>query len=1348
MADAVPAAPTLINPVAGICYHSSATFVIQNPVAGIRYNWYSASTGGTLLTTGSSFTTSFLNTNTVFYVEAADVSGAVSTRVSATANVVPPPSAPTVSVTPANATISGGQTALLSVSAVVPGLTYNWYASATSVVPIATGVSYTTPLLFSTTTYYVEAVNAPGCVSPKAPVLITVDTNYNLNCDVPNSQANSTNGLCIGCSVTNAGGAVDTDTTTASTLNMTVALLGALVQQTLIFPSVGEPGDTVFILMKVPSSVLAASTLSAIQISSSNGVTDNNDKTTLSLVVSNLVVSASGNTLYVKFVPLPAFDRIQITVNSGIVPALTSLNIYYAVKQVAPPMVSQYDLSGCAGSAVTLNASTPDNVSVQWFNTGEGGTVLPNGTGNTYITPPLTGNAVYYAQASRTSNGCANTARTLVYVNQVASPVITQQPQASTVLNNGNTSLFTGAAGGGAITYQWQVDEGGGFVDIANGGIYTNANTATLNINGALMTMNGYHYRCVVSGCVPTVTSNAVVLTVMQSAQTLTFSTQTNGGAVSATYGDAPINGTATSSAGLTPVYTSSHPAVAAVDATGQVTIAGAGTTVITVSQSGDNAHAAAMDISFTLTVAPKALTIKANNQTKTYDGTAFSGGSGVAYTGFALNENETVLSGGLTYGGNSQGAVNAGTYTIVPSGLTSSNYTITFQPGTLLITANNTNTLSFNTQTTGGTITTSYGGSDINGSAVASSGLAATYSSGNTGVATINSNGQIHIAGTGSTVITASQAGNSNYGPAPDISFTLQVNPVPLTITARNQSKTYDGIAYSGGNGVIYNGFAGGENESVLSGTLSYGGTAQGMVDAGNYSIVPSGLTSSNYTITWVPGTLSIVAQGNNVITFNSQTAGAVVNVTYGQGMLDGSAIASSALPVTYTSSNAAVAAVATGGQITIKGAGTAVITATQDGNANHTAATPVSFTIQVARQPLTITANNQNKIYDGVAYGGGNGVVYTGFVNGEDAVSLGGGLVYTGTSQGVVNTGSYFITPSGLSSSNYSISYKDGSLTITKATLLTTANAQTKVYGDTDPVFTYQVTGWAAADNTRLTTGSLSRVVGEHAGTYSIDQHTLSAGNNYNIVYTTNTLTITKAVLQVSVADAAICLNARLPAFPVRYSGFKRGDVSSSLSTAPVVVIQTPTTAGSYTLTPSGGVSVDYTFDYVPGTLVVTPVPTGSIVQSATAPGSTAGYQLTAPEGASYRWNTGEISNSITVRTSGTYDVTVVNQQGCTALFNTDISMGATISIPNTFSPNGDGINDYWSIPELKNHPGASVVILNQNGQKVFESKNFIRWDGRYSGNDLPAGVYFYLIDLRTGVSGRYKGWINLVR
>jgi len=81
------------------------------------------------------------------------------------------------------------------------------------------------------------------------------------------------------------------------------------------------------------------------------------------------------------------------------------------------------------------------------------------------------------------------------------------------------------------------------------------------------------------------------------------------------------------------------------------------------------------------------------------------------------------------------------------------------------------------------------------------------------------------------------------------------------LRITANGATKTYDGAAFSGGNGVTYTGLVNGETSAVLSGTLTYGGTSQGAVNVGSYSIVPGGLSDANYNITWINGTLNINA-------------------------------------------------------------------------------------------------------------------------------------------------------------------------------------------------------------------------------------------------------------------------------------------------------------------------------------------------------------------------------------------------------------------------------------------------------------------------------------------------------
>ena len=87
----------------------------------------------------------------------------------------------------------------------------------------------------------------------------------------------------------------------------------------------------------------------------------------------------------------------------------------------------------------------------------------------------------------------------------------------------------------------------------------------------------------------------------------------------------------------------------------------------------------------------------------------------------------------------------------------------------------------------------------------------------------------------------------------------TLSVGPASLTITANSGNRAYTGSGFAGGLGVTYTGLVNGETAAVLGGSLSYGGTAQGAVSVGAYTIIPSGLTSANYSLTFVPGTLTI---------------------------------------------------------------------------------------------------------------------------------------------------------------------------------------------------------------------------------------------------------------------------------------------------------------------------------------------------------------------------------------------------------------------------------------------------------------------------------------------------------
>jgi hypothetical protein len=129
---------------------------------------------------------------------------------------------------------------------------------------------------------------------------------------------------------------------------------------------------------------------------------------------------------------------------------------------------------------------------------------------------------------------------------------------------------------------------------------------------------------------------------------------------------------------------------------------------------------------------------------------------------------------------------------------------------------------------------------------------------------------------------------------------------------------------------------------------------------------------------------------------------------------------------------------------------------------------------------------------------------------VNHETAEKLTGALTYTGTSQSAVNAGSYTITPSGLRSSNYDISYVSSTLTVKQRPVTVTAEAKTKVVGSVDPALTYKTnSGLVSGDSLGV---ELTRTAGEVANkTYPITL--ASSGNaNYTITYVGHTLAITQ--------------------------------------------------------------------------------------------------------------------------------------------------------------------------------------------------------------------------------------------
>lgn len=160
----------------------------------------------------------------------------------------------------------------------------------------------------------------------------------------------------------------------------------------------------------------------------------------------------------------------------------------------------------------------------------------------------------------------------------------------------------------------------------------------------------------------------------------------------------------------------------------------------------------------------------------------------------------------------------------------------------------------------------------------------------------------------------------------------------------------------------------------------------------------------------------------------------------------------------------------------------------------------------LTIGRAALTVSANPAGKTYDGQAYSGGNGVAYSGLVNGELGALLGGSLSFAGSSQGARSAGNYVLTPQGLSSGNYAISYADSNLQVLRADISAVAGitADNKVYdGGTAAALRTagaSFTGRIGSDVLSVATGKTISIsglslAGADAGNYNLVDSTASA-------------------------------------------------------------------------------------------------------------------------------------------------------------------------------------------------------------------------------------------------------------
>ncbi|HVI46740.1 MAG TPA: gliding motility-associated C-terminal domain-containing protein [Chitinophaga sp.] len=459
------AAPTA--PGVTICSGGTATLVATAP-AGATFHWYQSDTSTVELGNGTSFVTAALTADTAYYV-AADNNGCFSTRTRVPVTIAA--GATNFTVTPTNTTVSRGQGAIINASATGTGIVFKWYNAAGD--SIFAGPSFNTGPLQAAATYTVAAVSPGGCATPRITVTVNIagGTTNDVPCDFANNQTNDANGICIGCYVDNPTLSVDSSTTTSSTMHIIAGLLGGYVEQTLIFPSVSNPGDSVNIFLSFPIGIADIGLLSSMEVATYNGTTFNNDRLAIGNSLLTLRLLTGNQQAILSFKPTSQFDRVELRLNSGVAQLLTAVNVHYAHRTVGIPTVLNDSLTVCPGDSALLQVKDPAaGVTYKWYGQASGG--QPLFTGTAYQTMAITAATTFYVEASKTLNDCANPQRVPVKVGVTQAPV---SPGAPVTVNVclGSSADLSATTPDHSLTYKWyNVPTGGTSLNTDSGYVF------------------------------------------------------------------------------------------------------------------------------------------------------------------------------------------------------------------------------------------------------------------------------------------------------------------------------------------------------------------------------------------------------------------------------------------------------------------------------------------------------------------------------------------------------------------------------------------------------------------------------------------------------------------------------------------------------------------------------------------------------------------------------------------------------------------------------------------------------------------------------------------------------------
>jgi 6-phosphogluconolactonase (cycloisomerase 2 family) len=524
-----------------------------------------------------------------------------------------------------------------------------------------------------------------------------------------------------------------------------------------------------------------------------------------------------------------------------------------------------------------------------------------------------------------------------------------------------------------------------------------------------------------------------------------------------------------------------------------------------------------------------------------------------------------------------------------------------------------------------------------------------------------------------------------------------LTITPAPLTVTAASASRLYGNA-----NPVFTGTIVGIKNGDAI--TATYSSPATVTSDVGTYPIIPTlvdpTLKLSNYTVTSINGVLTI---NPTPLTFTVANATRV----YGNpnpaftgtfvGLKNGDV-----LTVTFTSAD-----------ITSPVGTYPIVPVVSGAKAIDYSIIVNGGVLTITRAPLSVTGPSGSRLY-----GDPNPpAALTGLKNNDNITATLASPTATSVPGNYVTVPVLVDPTSKLG--NYTVTTKNGSLTVNKALLSVTANSFSRPFGSANPSFTGVITGIKNGENitaTYNTTATQNSNVGTFAISPTVSFSPAGLSGNYILSTTSGTLTITAVPLSITSNNQTVVLNGTILA-SATYSGFVNGQGPGNLQ-GTLSCSSNGSTIGTHTLSCSGQSSTNYTISFVnTGVETVTYAPVGTCSNGP-------GHQVLAP-----------------IATAGGTQFTKATTPTIPVQFRVCDARGASISSTVISSFTLTSINGVpANTPAPLGGPFAFVggTLLNGAGSAG--------WQFILSTSNLTAGnTYAYTINLNDGTSISFQFKLN---